>query len=94
MPERSFKGIIYEPEFSNGDGVAHFFVLDNKIRVALVVVKNDKNLRLKVIVHAGVVEVAGDTAGVHRRGSPHGVVAHRVPPRQHFCQEHVMDSSG
>lgn len=68
--------------------------MDNKIRVALIVIKNDKNLRLKVIVHAGVVEVAGDAAGVDGRGSPHGVVAHRVAARQHLGQEHVMNALG
>lgn len=43
------------PRFSNGNSVTDFFILDNKIRVTLVIIKNDKNLRLKEIIHTRVI---------------------------------------
>lgn len=79
---------------SDGDSAADLLVLDDEVGVALIIVEDDKDLGLEIIVHAGVVEVAGDAAGLHGRRPPHGVVAHRVPARQHLGQEHEVHALG
>lgn len=61
---------------SDGDGGGHFLVVDDEVRVALVVIEDDVDLRVHPVVHAGVVQVAGGVPGVDGRRPAHGGVSH------------------
>lgn len=64
---------------SDGHRAGHLLVVDDEVRVALVVVEDDVDLRVHPVVHARVEQVAGGVAGVDGRGPPHGGVSYGEP---------------
>lgn len=57
----------------------YLLVVDDEVRVALVVVKDDIDLWVNPVVHTGVIKVTGGVAGVDRWRSPHGGISYSKP---------------
>lgn len=79
---------------SDGDCAGYFLVLDDKVRVALVVVKDDVDLGVHPVVNTGVVEVTGGVAGADGWRAPHGGISYSEPASENLGQEHAVDSFG
>lgn len=76
-PSRTNK--LPKREGSDGHGAGHLLVVDDEVRVALVVVEDDVDLRVHPVVHAGVKKVTGGVTGVDGRRPPHGGIPHGEP---------------
>lgn len=53
--------------------------MNDKVRVALVVIEDDKDLGVHPVVHAGVIEVTRGVTRVDWRRSPHGGISYSIP---------------
>lgn len=62
-----------------GDCIGYLLVVNNKVRVALVVVKNDINLGVHPVIHTGVIKVTGGVPRVDGWRSAHGGVSYGEP---------------
>lgn len=62
-----------------GDCVGYLLVVNDKIRVTLVVVENDINLGVHPVVHTGVIKVTGGVPGIDGGRPAHGGVSYGVP---------------
>lgn len=63
----------------DGDSAGYLLVVNDKVRVALVVVEDDIDLGVHPVVHTGVIKVAGGVAEVDRWRSPHGGISYSKP---------------
>lgn len=63
---------------SDGDNAGYLFVVNDKVRVALVVIENDINLGVHPVVHARVIKVTGRVPGVDGWRSSHGGISYCV----------------
>lgn len=63
----------------DGDSAGNLLVLNDKVRVALVVVEDDVDLGVHPVVHAGVEKVTGGVTGVDGWRSPHGGISYSKP---------------
>lgn len=68
--------------------------MNNEIRVALVIVEDDIDLRVHPVVHTRVIKVTGGIARVDGRRSSHGGVSYCKPASEDFGQEHAVDTFG
>lgn len=87
-------GIHTKRHSSNSYGVAHLFILNNKVRITLIVIKDDEDLWVHPVIHAGVEQIARGVSWIQGRRPAHGRVAHRELARQDFGQEHVVHAAG
>lgn len=63
----------------DGHSARYLLVVNDKVRVALVVVEDDVDLRVHPVVHTGVVKVTGGVAEVDGWRSPHGGISYSKP---------------
>lgn len=61
------------------DSAGYLLVVDDEVRVALVVVEDDVDLGVHPVVHTGVEKVTGGVAGVDGWRSPHGGISYSKP---------------
>lgn len=64
---------------SDCHSAGYLLVVDDEVRVALVIVEDDVDLRVHPVVYARVKEVTGGVTGVDGWRPPHGGVPHREP---------------
>lgn len=70
---------VWPPPGSDGHGAGHLLIVDDEVRVALVVVEDDKDLRISPVVHARVEQVAGGVARIDWRWPAHRGVSYGEP---------------
>lgn len=63
----------------DGDSAGYLLVVNDKVRVALVIVEDDVDLGVHPVVHTGVIKVTGGVARVDGWRSPHGGVSYSKP---------------
>lgn len=79
---------------SDGHGAGNLLVLDDEVGVTLVIVKDNEDLGVQPVVHAGVVQVARGVPGVEGGRASHGGIAHGDAACQHLGQEHEVHALG
>lgn len=60
----------------DGDSAGYLLVVDDEVRVALVIVEDDVDLGVHPVVHTGVKKVTGGVTGVDGWRSPHGGISY------------------
>lgn len=63
----------------DGNGTGYLLVLNDKVRVALVIVENDIDLGVHPVVHTGVKKVTGGVTRVDGWRSTHGGISYSKP---------------
>lgn len=81
-------------EVSDSDSAGYLLVVDDKVRVALVIIEDDINLGVHPVVNTGVIEVTGGITRVDRGRSPHRRISYSKPASKDFGQKHAVDSFG
>lgn len=61
--------------------------MNYKVRVALVIIEDDIDLRVHPVVHTRVKKVTGGVTGVDGRRPPHGGVSSSKPRQRHKKEE-------
>lgn len=61
------------------DSAGYLLVVDDEVRVALVVVEDDVDLGVHPVVHTGVKKVTGGVTWVDGWRSPHGGISYSEP---------------
>ena len=64
-----------------GDCAGYLLVVNDKVRVALVVIEDDIDLGVHPVVHTGVIKVTGGITGVDGWRSSHGGISYSQPVR-------------
>lgn len=77
---------------SDSDCTGHLLIVNDEVRVALVIIEDDKDLGVHPVVHAGVIEVARGVTRVDRWRPSHRGISYSIPSSEDFGQEHAVDS--
>lgn len=63
----------------DGHCAGNLLVVDDKVRVALVIVEDDIDLGVHPVVHTGVIKVTRGVTGVDGRRPSHGGISYCEP---------------
>lgn len=63
----------------DGDSAGYFLIVNDKVRVALVIVEDDIDLRVHPVVHTGVIKVTGGVTKIDGWRSSHGGISYSKP---------------
>lgn len=63
----------------DSNNAGYLLVVNDKVRIALVIIENDINLRVHPVVHTGVIKVTGRVTGVDGWRSSHGGISYSKP---------------
>lgn len=78
----------------DGNSAGYLLVVNDEVRVALVIIEDDIDLGVHPVVHTGVKKVTGGVTKVDWWRSPHGGISYGKPASEDFGQEHAVDSFG
>lgn len=63
----------------DSNSAGYLLVVNDEVRVALVIVEDDVDLGVHPVVHAGVIKVTGGVTRVDGWGSSHGGISYSKP---------------
>ena len=63
----------------DSDSAGYLLVVNDKVRVALIIVEDDIDLRVHPVVHTGVVKITGGVTRVDGWRSAHGGISYSKP---------------